>query len=61
MERLVSGDGINRSATSDKYTNTQSIPVNPPHYSQVAPLHDRGPSMTSTPMVKQAGGTVDPK
>ncbi len=61
MERMVSGDGINSSATSDRFTNTQSIPVNPPRYSQVVHMHDRGPSMTSTPTVKQAGGTVEPQ
>ncbi len=52
MERIVSGDGINPSTTSDRYTNTESIPVNSPHYSQVTPMHDRGPSMTSTTVVK---------
>ncbi len=54
-------DTINPGTTLDRYENIPSIPVNPPLYSQVDPMHDRGPSMTSTPTVKQAGGTVDPK
>ncbi len=61
MEYIVSADSINPSTTSNRYKNILSIPVNSRYYSQVAPMHERGPSMTSTPMVKQAGGTVDPQ
>ncbi len=60
-ERIVSADSNNPSATSDRCKKTYSILVNPPHYSQVAPIHERGPSMTSATMVKQAGATDDPQ
>ncbi len=59
MECIVSADSISPSASFDRYKKTLSIPVNPPHYSQVAPMHERGPSMTFTSMVKHAGGTVN--
>ncbi len=61
MERMRTTDNINPGATLGRYENIPSIPVNPPLYSQVAPMNDRGPSMASTPMVKRAGGTVDPQ
>ncbi len=61
MEHMVSTDTNNPGATFDRYKNIHSILVNPPHYSQVAPMNERGPSKTSTPMVKQARGTVDPQ
>ncbi len=61
MKHMVSTDINNPGTTFEKHKNTHSLPVNPPLYSQVAPMHKRGPSITSTLMVKQAGGTVDPQ
>ncbi len=61
MECMGTTDINHPSTTFDRYKNTQSIPVNLPLYTQVAPMHERGPSMTSTPKVKQLGGIVDPQ
>ncbi len=45
--------------TSEKYRNFDSLPMHPPHYSQIVPSHVRGPSLTSTPRARQTGGTVN--
>ncbi len=52
---------MNSSTASNRYKNTHAIQVNPPLYSQVAPMHEREPSMTSTTMVEHVGWTAHPQ
>ncbi len=40
IECMSTTGAINPGATLDRYENIPSIPVNPPLYSQVAPMHD---------------------
>ncbi len=47
--------------TSEKYRNFDSLLILPPCYSQIAPSHVRGTSLTSTPRARQTGGTVNPR
>ncbi len=48
-------DGIH-----DHQTTYEKCRLNPPEYSQVAPIDVKGPSTTSTPMATHSAGNVNP-
>ncbi len=45
----------------DRHTSSYKYRMKPPEYSQVATIDVRGPSLTSTPMVRHTGGNVYPE